>query len=189
MGHLIKYRVLVNLLNGNQGVTTFYTDSPGPLGSDQAAGEGLAASVNAFYSSLHAGISTKVSFDGEPVIETIDEVTGQPVALGSVDPWHVDGTNPGDPLPDACQLLLHLRTGVFVNGRELRGRINIPGLTEDNNDQGRLSTASVANYANLGSALIAQDPKICVWSKKHGRHEEVKTVGCWAEWAILRTRR
>lgn len=189
MGSILKYRVVNNLLNGRQGVTTFYTDDPGPLGNSGAAAVALAGKVGDYYDSMQAGISTKVSFDGEPVVERIDEATGQPTGLESVDPWHFDGTNPGDPLPDSCQLLLHLRTGVFVAGRELRGRINIPGLTEDNNDGGGLSPASVANYVDLAKVLYQDDPKICVWSRVHQRHEEVKTIGVWAEWAILRTRR
>jgi hypothetical protein len=92
----------------------------------------------------------------------------------------------------ATQGLIRWRTGVFIAGRELRGRTFIPGATESRSANGRpdstyITTAETAaqdllDNAALGAALV-------VYSVTHRQVELVQSRSVWGQWAVLRSRR
>jgi hypothetical protein len=81
-------------------------------------------------------------------------------------------------------------TGLFIAGRELTGKIWIPGPTEDDNGVGiptatYLSDIDTAYNANL----IAGVTDLVVWSRKHFQFFTVTSGSVWSQWGSLRSRR
>lgn len=123
-------------------------------------------------------------------VETVDEITGNITGVTSVTPRVKVGQNTGDPVPKSTNALIRLRTGNFEGGREVRGRIFVPGLTEGQSDAGgllastrtALQTAADAMRTHAGSTLV-------VYSRTHHKYASVASCNVWSEWAVLRSRR
>lgn len=160
---------------------------------DQAAGltaQGAADAVHAFWDTLKTKIVNSYTFDVEPVVEDIDTATGSPTGLTAVTVASVSGTLVGDPNPWATQGLVSWRTGVFLGGREIRGRTFIPGSWENDNTAG-VPQASYVAALNSAAATLATDPNssLCIYSRKKRAIGVVSTGQAWTKWAILRSRR
>lgn len=97
----------------------------------------------------------------------------------------------GQFLPAANQVLVHWRTGIYVNRRELRGRTNIPCISEaGSTNSGQVEPSVITAYNALGNALISNpDCVFIVWSKKNGEWREVFAAQTWDQFAVLRSRR
>lgn len=115
------------------------------------------------------------------------DVIGQVEALGAV----TTGTNTGQLLPPSNQTLFRWRTGVYVNGREIRGRTNKPlPFLNNSNNRGSLAEGYRSGQEGLATTLLNQllSPLV-VWSKKNGRWEAVTSASVWQEFAVLTSRR
>lgn len=102
----------------------------------------------------------------------------------------VQGTDAGDTLPTATQGLLRLTTGQYVGGRQIRGRLFLPGPTETSSTGGvpvptYLNTALAAG---LGLVNDGATQLVC-WSRKNGAAFPVTSASIWQQWAVLRSRR
>lgn len=126
-----------------------------------------------------------------PEVLIINDVTGEPTGIFNVTPGDpVTFTASNTLLPRTTQALVRWRTGVYSNGREIRGRTFIPGLTQASNNQGRPSGGIVAQLTTLANALIADtDSVLGVYSKRNGALAVVNAASVWSEFAELRTRR
>lgn len=122
-------------------------------------------------------------------VEQVDPVTGDLQGLFPVTFTSTTATGT-DPLPSATALLARWRTGVYLGGKEVRGRTNISGLLERDNVNGVPGGADVAAFSTRAAALIA-DPnsELVVWSRKAGQHFAVANSSISPEWAVLRSRR
>lgn len=126
-----------------------------------------------------------------PEIILINPVNGETVGVVSGDPEIVTGTNADAALPPATQLLVRWRTGVYVAGREIRGRTSIPCQLESlNTIAGRPDPSHRAAVELRAETLVDSSVnQLVVWSKKNGRHEPVEFSSVWNEWSVLRSRR
>ena len=181
-------------------VTVVHTGLEGLPGYSQhffggeTEGEAVAAvtAVGDFWDDLSIVTSSALDSRTEPEVFNIQPETGMTLGVFNTTPRTMGGATAGDVNPFATQMLLRWRTGVFVAGRELRGRTFVPGTLEAQNTNGRpLSTA-------LGFAQTAMDTfrtnsvpagDLAVWSRKHGQAALVNSGTPWDQWAILRTRR
>lgn len=123
-------------------------------------------------------------------VEQIDPGTGQITGIldgGSDDTvTFAGGTNP---LPWMVQGLVRLRTNHYTAGRELRGRIFIPGMDEAASTAGLPTSTAVAIMENAAAALTDNDAGVQVYSPTHHDQADVTTTSVWGRWAVLRSRR
>jgi len=181
-------------------VTTEWTGASGSpyytqmhFGGSTSGEAGTAVSaVRNFWFQLQNILSDELIAKVQDDVPQIDPVTGNILAMFNVPSSAVVFTNTNQILPWATQALFRLRTGVYVAGRELRGRQFIPGLTEDRSTSGNVDAATVTllngnwtfAYGGLASSNTVQ-----VWSPTHGVADNVQSATVWDQWAVLRSRR
>jgi len=160
-------------------------------GVDQTAAEDAASAAVAFWNGMQAAITSTVSRQVLPEVKQIDPVSGDATAVYNTAGGDLTaGGATGAPLPWTTQGLIRLRTGQFVSGREVRGRIFVPGFTEDANDAGRPNSSARGVFNSAVSSLISDpDSILVVYSPSHGLFRVVNAGNAWTEWAVLRSRR
>jgi len=155
---------------------------------DQAAVDGVATFWNGLLNFIDNDVA--VLTQGEVTVITVE--TGVVAGLNSADPVSQNGQNAADPLPRATQLLLQLHTGEYVGGREIRGKVFLPGFCEDNTTGGVFNGAAVAAANAAAEGLrdngVFNDGWV-VYSRKNNRIDTVDTATASAKPAILRSRR
>jgi hypothetical protein len=144
-----------------------------------------------FWNARKADVDDSLAVQMDGVVLSIDEETGLPVDATAVDADTFTGTNDTDLLPSMNQGLLQLRTGVYVEGRELRGRIFLPGWGENKSTAGRPSVSTLNDWVASANAelLGALDATIVVYSLTHKVFAPVIAITAWNEFAVLRSRR
>lgn len=183
-------------------VTTQFLGIPGTpaynqlnfLGSGvQAEASACHAAVTALWNAIDALIATPATCTVLGDVAEVDEATGQVTAVYPVAPTNNSFAGPGDMQPYVCQGLVRLRTGSYLNGREIRGRVFIPG-TMDTSDldgtpnpayTGALTTA----FNNLVTDSTTAGIPLGVWSPTRGVIARVTGANAWNQWAVLRSRR
>lgn len=148
------------------------------------------ARVAGFWDAIKGYIAGGVQIAIEGDVEVVDVSNGQVTAVHNVTPATYNSSASGQALPWATQGLLRLRTGSWVNGREVRGRIFIPSPAELHSD----SNGPVAGYRNavqsaVNSILQPGSNALIIWSPTHGLIRPVQSWQVWTEWAVLRSRR
>lgn len=181
------YRVRTSLVGGSGAdqLSTQYFDATSPYTAQHAAD-----AVDAFWAAIRPHMSVGYSAVGDPSVEIIDTTTGQPTGAAAVTRATNVGTAGGDALPWANQGLVQLRSGIYVSGREQRGRIFIPGTSEIDNSGGVPIAAYRADIL-LAAANMMTDVNsgLGVYSRKHRIFTTVTLVNVWAKWAVLTSRR
>jgi hypothetical protein len=182
---LYKVRTLWSGAAGGPGVTTMY------FGTGGGTAANAVAAVAAFWNQAKNTIDNAWNYATDSVVLTIDETTGEPTGADGVTPVSSAGTDSNDHLPSMTQGLIQLRTGVYVSGRELRGRIFIPGPTEDVNVAGKPKSDYKAAWLDAveDQLINGLDVDFRVYSRAHGSASPVISASVWDEWAALRTRR
>lgn len=151
------------------------------------------AAVDQFWTALAPHIDNALSWTVEGIVANVDTATGQIVSFSSNTSQGGTGGAGGEILPLANQLLIRARTGVYVTGREVRGRINIPAIAE----------LSSANGVPTGELLTAAQDAVddhllgagglngswVVYSPTKNRAEMVTEASVASFFAILRSRR
>lgn len=170
---------------GGEGVTTTYWDPA--AGTPQDA----VTAIEDFWTDVRTVVGGGWNVRTDSVVLTMDEATGQITAGTGVTVATVTFGDGNDPLPPATQGLVQLRTGAYVGGREVRGRIFIPGPTENENTNGvpKSTYLSVVNTACTNALINALDATLMVYSAAHGVAEPVTAASLWSKWAVLRSRR
>lgn len=193
-------------------VETIFTGPPGSpwlsamyfAGSTQAAADQAVLDVGAFWGAVDAGMSTSVSWSTQPDVEMIDTESGDLEFVFGTTPQTGSGASAGDMLPTAAQALVRWRTGGIVNGRTVRGRTNVPGVTEAFAAAGRPIAAYLSTLNTAAAALIAAPSVFEIWSRPHtqdfeesptspptrvGTEHAVSSGSAWQDFAVQRSRR
>ena len=158
-----------------------------------------ATTVDAMRSAINNGLSlidqlcSTGTTCGVPLSgKLIEDTTGQQTGLwNSVTPYGFAGTDTEEPVPDAVQALARFDTGAIVNGRYVKGRCYVPGLTTSSMEGGNVTAGTRAAITNCFSTMasvgltVYSRPRQSVWGSNHA----VQAVDCWNEWAVLRRRR
>lgn len=156
------------------------------LGSAQGAVD----SVGDFWGAIDSQCVPDLIWNTIADVEIVESTTGQLVGTSQTTPANGQGGAGGEPLPFAVQGLVRWRTGVYVGGREIRGKTFIPGLSEaasvlgqmGSTPQGVIDGAITAMLSDAGSAL-------CIFSRKNLTEVLVSSGSTWNQFAVLRSRR
>lgn len=164
------------------------------------SGEALAAAdaVWEFWGDLVGLITAGLSMTVAPEVDLINANTGLVEdTFPSGSPAAVVSTG-NAPLPKATQGLLRLRTGSFIAGRRIQGRIFIPALANDAQLGGVPSGAFLTGLQSAGDALALAAVGaggLVVWHRptttggSDGVDAVVTSVSPWTQFAVLRSRR
>jgi hypothetical protein len=182
---LYRIRTRVTGPSGGPWLSTFYFDSSGGT-----AGQ-AAAAVELFWFAVKALMVNTVTATNDGVAVTINEVTGEPTAAIAYAATAQVGALATEELPRAAQGLIRWQTGVYLGGRERRGRTFIPGLGEGANTAGGVVAAATITSLNTAAANLIGDANsiLAVWSRAHGAFSPVVAGTTWNEFAVLRSRR
>lgn len=164
--------------------TTFFSD----LGGATAANAN--AALGAFFTAVKSLISNTITVSTLGTIEHMDAADGSIVSSEAVTPVVNTGTASGDVLPPASQYLCQLHTGVYTNGREIRGRLFLGGAMEANSTLGVPTSGSLTTINTALATLVGDaNSEWLVWSRRNGIARDVLSATTWTTWAQLRSRR
>lgn len=125
-------------------------------------------------------------------IPIIEVASGAVVDVAVGDGGSTTGSAAGELLPRATQGLLQLHTGVYVGGREIRGRTFIPYPVDGANNGGVPETTytdGVLDLADQFNNTAHANGAWVIYSRAHARAEYVDRYAAWNQWASLRSRR
>lgn len=167
--------------------------------------------VRDFYDALKAIMHSSTVFTISGVVETVNEVTGDVTAAGSTTGTSVTGTSATDPAPGSTQGLIQWRTGVYSDGRELRGRTFLPGMLSGRSSNGIPDATALTAMAAAVAAVTGHTASAQVWRRPRlealalgspgqpgyrpahdarvGSMADIVTGTPWTKWAVLRSRR
>jgi hypothetical protein len=181
-------------------VRTFLT-GPGVVGGGlnltywggTTGGEAEAATdaMHTFWDDLNGALTNEVTFALDTVVNVVDPATGDVTgAIGPVTTFDpVQGTDGTHTLPLATQGLIHLRTGTYVAGREVRGRIFVPCFGEDMSEAGAPNAAAIGAMQTAINNLLGAIVGLKVFSRTHNVELAVISGQVSPKWAVLRSRR
>lgn len=187
MTTLNRIRTVWTGVAGTPWYTNLYFDGSG--GNEQAQVD----LVDAFWETLKAQFDTRLTATVEGTVTQIDSTTGLASGVfGGVDKA-TDLTGTGSVLPPANQGLAHLFTGVYIGGRQLRGRLFFPGLVVGAAAAtGAVDSGYVTSWNTEVGDLIADSNAIGnlqVYSPTHHVTHDVVSVSASTEFAVIRSRR
>lgn len=163
--------------------TFYFADS---LGTEQDCVDAVAT----FLGTVDGNMTTQISWATEADVVDINAVTGATEGVTATTPQTGAGASAGELLPAATQGLLRLRTNTIAGGREVRGRIFLPGMVESNNVSGRPESGMVTSINGAANTLRTDASVLwAVWSRQHGVAPAVASATMWTQWAVLRSRR
>lgn len=181
------YRVRVELTGADVvggGLSTFFFD--GATGTAQQA----ATAVGVLYDALDNQMSTTVVWRTLPEVYVLNEIDGAVMDIIPVSTQSGTGQGASAILPRQVQGLIQMRTGSIISGRQLRGRIFVPGPTVGSQTDGNPSAAYIAALNAATATLIGTaNADWVVWSRTHGTKSAVTSAGTWSKWASLNSRR
>lgn len=182
---MYRIRTTFSGATGSPWVNTLFFSETG--GSAQQAANAAAI----FWQAVDAEMHTSITWSNETDVLIVNEDTGAATGVVQVEDSSGAGSNGVDLLPPATQALVRLRTGVFNDGREIRGRIFIPGLTEGANTAGgSVNGATATVIGDAAAALVADaNSELLVWSRSALQAHGVVAASVWNQFAILRSRR
>lgn len=179
-----------SIWSGGPGGTWLSTSYWRSATEDAVAAQTAATAFRTFWDSIKAVFQLSYTVSPDPAAAIIDPATGAITGTFAVATTPVTGTNVNPPLPDVAQGVLQLRTNVFTAGRELRGRLFVPGMTTNALAGGNLTAAVQATVNSAGATLVGHaNPGWVVWSRKSGTTQPVVAATLWPEFGVLRSRR
>jgi hypothetical protein len=182
MSHIKRITVLYTGAPGLPGTNTLYGHENGDTARDQVE------AVGTFVGSLSTSLNTAITATVMGQVEIVESSTGQVVGIDATgDDIVVEMSDTATPLPFTTQLLVQIRTGVFNNGREIRGRLFIPGFCQDGNVGGAPDPDVVSGVAGAANTMLGHG--FAVYSPTHKMWASVSAATVWNEWAVLRSRR
>jgi hypothetical protein len=158
------------------------------VSNDQALEEARGLLANFYDDYLTGNVADDFHATIPNIGEQIDSTTGSVVGFwDSGDEITKDGTDTSNFVTDVSQVLLQMRTGFVVGGRELRGRLFLPGL--------RVTATSLGNVDSTVATAIQDSANenlndtFAVFSRTHHAWATISSCTVWSEFASLRSRR
>lgn len=157
-------------------------------GETQTAADNAVTAVGTFVGAVDALIDGGVTWATQAEVIQVDLSSGKPEGLWDTTPVTGSGGASGVAVPFAAQGLLRLRTGSFVGGREVRGRLFIPGLLAS--QDGTPTATQISTINGHAATLIADsNSEWVVYSREKALTATVVSATLWSQWAMLRSRR
>jgi hypothetical protein len=181
---MLRIRVAWGNITNGPAVSTFYT-----TGSVQSDANTATTAVASLMTSLQPYIVSGGNWTLQTSVEVIDPSTGQVTGLLTSPATTGNGSDANDLLPFAAQGLVQLHTGVIINGRELVGRVFLPGATEQRNTNGAPNSTYRAAISGAFQTYASNLVNAVVYSRTHQQMHNIVTVTSSPKWAILTSRR
>jgi len=183
---MFRVRTVFTGVTGAPWLNTLYFDSDSSGTAQQAA-----TAAGTFWGAVDAYMDNTVAWTTEADVAIVNAATGDVTSAVGTTPVIGSGGDTGDPLPYATQGLIRWLTGIYVGGRQVRGRSFIPGMAESAcGASGTVSGAAVIGINAAGAALIADaNSTLQVWSPTLGQANNVTIASTWSQFAVLRSRR
>lgn len=184
MSTLFRVRTAITGGPGGSELSTQYFNAAS--GTEQQAAD----AVRAFWQALNNYIHSAYTLTVEPLVYSIDSTTGLATSTAGTTTSQVFGTDGNDPLPPATQGVVRAHTGLFIAGRELTGKLWVPGPTEAKNTTG-IPTGAYLTAVDAAAATLASGANYewVIWSRKHFQFFDVTSASTWNKWGVLRSRR
>lgn len=165
--------------------TMYFRDTVGGVTAQDAVND-----VAAMWGAIDLYCSTLMTWATEPEVAVINPANGEITGTQVTTSLGGTGGTSGDLIPFASQGLIRWRTGVYIGGREVRGRSFIPGLNEAASAVGVPTTTfvGVVNTA-VNTFLTSAVSAPTIWSKKNGVEHVITSGSLWSQFAVLRSRR
>lgn len=184
---MLRVRVNWSGFPGTPYVSTHYFKPPV---EDQTAANAAVSQVAGCWNQIDPRQVAGITWATEAIVARITDA-GVLVGQFATAPQTSTGALVGDWLPRMTQGLLTFHTGVFVAGREIRGKMFVPALTETDNTAAGAPSTTLTTAINLGG-LSLLGPAACplaVWSRTHSTSAIVTIAAASPTWALLRSRR
>lgn len=188
------------------GIQQFYFDVGGGAPAD------CVDAVKTFWTSAGAQIATGTQFIVQGLVAQVTAEDGDIVVMHPGTNQTVNASGSGTIAPPEVQGVLRLRTGAYEDGREIRGRVFLPGVPAAAVSSGAPHPDYVTAMQNAGAALVADadcvlvvyrrerlayagvgSPGIPGYRPPHdhrdGSYAAVTTTQCWNKFGVLRSRR
>lgn len=197
---MTMYRVR-NVFSGLQStpyLATHYLDTAG--GTAQQAVD----QVGQFWNDMDANMDSEISWATEALVDQINEANGDLVGSSGTTPVTGTGASVGPILPFIVQGLMRWNTAGIVAGRRVKGRTFVPGLTENQVDNGVLTAAVRAAFiVHAGTYIGGLTSTPVVWARpfagnplaeppqppRVGTMHTITSGDAWNQLAGLRSRR
>lgn len=185
---MLRIRASITGLSGGNALTTGY------FTFDNLVTEARDQFV-AFWTSVATRMRSSCVVTLDTAGAVLDPADGDQIAEVSLAAFSVAGGQNDDLLPSATQGLVNWRTNDFVDGRRVRGRTFIPGLTEGASGlSGTLTGTSLTTIQTAATAYAdaAGNPAV-VWHRPSaegpGSIHNIVTATVGSKFAVLRSRR
>lgn len=157
-------------------------------GDTQLEADNAVTAVGNFLGTVDNSIDTGISWATNAEVLRWSDSTLEPTGIRNTTPATGSGSSAGVGAPYASQGLVRWRTGVFIGGREVRGRLFLPHLVHTGD--GVVSAATVS-AVNTACATLIADPNsvLIVASRRHLTGAPVVSGSLWNQYATLRSRR
>lgn len=184
---MLRVRTVVT---GITGTPWYYNHFYGGTTSGEAS-VALAA-TKAWVSSISSNQSTGLTSQVQGDVVQINPTTGDITDVFAGASASYTSSNATARLPIVDQLLIRLRTGYYLNGREVRGRWFVPGLAASANTAGAVTASvitAVNGYNNTLMTSAAGAGDLVVYTRKNGVSVDVNSMPVWDQFAVMRSRR
>lgn len=184
MANLQRIRTVFTGVAGTPWYSNMYMQG----NADTVSGAG--GHVADFWSTIDLYILNDVTWTVESEVAIINDATGQ---VTEVADW-AGATGVGEssdvPLPFATQGLINWNTGVFRNGRQVRGKTFVPGLVQSANAEGNLNAAVRSLIAGAAAELITdRNGTFAVYSPTGATSVLISSANVPSKFAVMRSRR
>jgi hypothetical protein len=183
---LWRRRTTWNSSSGMTGLTTLHYWDTGT--TPQADMDAASVRENTMWSTLKGYMNNTVNYSASGTVDVLDITSGDIIDVQNVTAAGGVGGVVAEPLPWHTQALVRFRTGLYVEGRQLQGKLFLPGLTETENSFGVISAAAVSGITAAVN-LLHTNSALAVYSRKYATAGQVSSVVVPNRWAILSTRR
>lgn len=187
VGTMARIRTVFTGVGGTPAYSNFYFDA------DETSARDYFEPVVDFWTTMKPHYFLGVTAQVQGDIAIVNSADGAIVGSSSGVSASITGTATGDLLPTSSSGLLRMKTGVYVNSREVRGRCFVPYPVEpDNGPGGGVSSGYVTTLLAAGGTLqgiTGSNGAWVVWSRKNGQFFQVASVDVWGIWAVMRSRR
>lgn len=183
---IARVRTVFTGVAGTPAYSNFYFDDDGT-----AAGVYQSAVLD-FWNALNGAFAPGVTWTMVNPIPIIESTTGQVVSVVTGDGGTGTESSSHEPLPFATSGLLQLHSGVFVAGREVRGRCFIPYPHEQDQTTGKPGSDYINAVQDAADTLLGSSGSNgawAIWSRANARFELVTSTAVWSNWAVMRSRR
>lgn len=183
---MFRVRTVFTGRPGSPGYSTLYFAGDTPGEAQVAVTE-----ITDFWDGVSQFMTTGTTITVEGDVEVVDPATGQVTGIFAVGSESTTSTGAAAIAP-ALQGLIRWRTGDFVAGREIRGRLFVPWLSSEANTAGLPSTAFTAQMQASADNLLADASAaggLSIYSETHRQEALVSVATVWSEFAVMRSRR